>query len=94
MTLNKRMLALVLALALALGCLPAALAEEGAALPTQWNLEEIYPDVEAWQADYDTVMEMLNRYEQFPGRLNNAQKIYDYLCKRKAHHRYIHYRSE
>lgn len=79
MKLKRRFCALLLALALALGCVSGALAEQEEPLPTEWNLEEIYPDVEAWQADYDTVMEMLNRYEEFRGTLNSAEAIYNYL---------------
>ena len=49
------------------------------ALPTTWDLSSVYGSVDEWQADYDTVMEMLDKYEQFRGKLNNAQDIYDYL---------------
>ncbi len=47
--------------------------------PVSWNLAEIYPDREAWLADYDAAMEMLQGYEAFQGRLNNAQTIFDYF---------------
>lgn len=49
------------------------------ALPTTWDLASVYGSVDEWQADYDTAMEMLDKYEQFRGKLNNAQDIYDYL---------------
>ncbi len=48
-------------------------------LPVEWDLDSIYASVEVWQADYDEVMGMLDRYEEFRGTLNNAQAIYDYL---------------
>ena len=51
----------------------------GSALPTTWDLSSVYGSVDEWQADYDTVMKMLDNYEQFRGKLNNAQDIYDYL---------------
>ena len=73
----KRGLALVLALALLLSAVVTASAE--GALPTTWDLTSIYGSVDEWQADYDTVMEMLDNYEQYRGKLNNAQDICDYL---------------
>ena len=76
MRIVRRLLAVLLALALAMaGC--AAMAEE--ALPTQWDLTEIYADVEAWQADYDRVMELIPQHESYRGTLNTAQGIYDYF---------------
>ena len=73
----KKALALVLTLALLLSVMVTAAAEES--LPTTWDISSVYASVDEWQADYDTVMEMLNNYEQFRGKLNNAQNIYDYL---------------
>ncbi len=73
----KKVLALLLTLALLLPVAVTAAAAE--TLPTTWDIASVYASVDEWQADYDTVMEMLNRYEQFRGRLNNAQNIYDYL---------------
>ena len=49
------------------------------ALPTQWDLTEIYENVDAWQADYDRAMEIIPQYESYQGTLNTAQGIYDYL---------------
>ena len=40
------------------------------ALPTQWDLTEIYENVDAWQADYDRAMEILPQYESYQGTLN------------------------
>lgn len=73
----KKILALFLTLALLLSVMVSAAAEN--TLPTMWDLTSIYTSVDEWQADYDTVMEMLNDYEQYRGKLNNAQNIYDYL---------------
>ena len=72
-----RRLALLLTLALLLSVVVTAASEE--TLPTTWDISSVYASVDEWQADYDTVMEMLNNYEQFRGKLNNAQDIYDYL---------------
>ncbi len=55
------------------------IASEESALPTTWDLTSIYSSAEEWQADYDAAMEMLDNYEQYRGRLNNAQDIYDFL---------------
>ena len=73
----KRGLALLLTLALLLSVIVTATAEE--TLPTTWDISSVYASVDEWQADYGTVMEMLNNYEQYRGKLNNAQDIYDYL---------------
>ena len=76
MRIIRRLLAVLLALVLATaGC--AAMAEE--TLPTQWDLTEIYADVDAWQADYDRVMELIPQHESYRGTLNTAQGIYDYF---------------
>ena len=73
----KKGLALFLTLALLLSAVVAASAE--GALPTTWDLTSVYASVDEWQADYDTVMEMLDNYEHYRGKLNNARGIYDYL---------------
>ena len=73
----KKGLALFLSLVLLLSVMVTASAES--TLPTTWDLTSVYGSMDEWQADYDTVMEMLNNYEQYRGKLNNAQDIYDYL---------------
>ena len=78
----KRWLAALLACAMLLTLAVPALAEVSEAqeaLPVEWDLDSIYGSVEEWQADYDKAMAMLDRYEEFRGKLNNAQTIYDYL---------------
>ena len=76
MRITRSLLAVLLALVLTMGsCV--AVAEE--ALPTQWYLTEIYADVDAWQADYDRVMELIPQHESYRGTLNTAQGIYDYF---------------
>ena len=72
-----RGLSLLLTLALLLSVVVTPASAE--TLPTTWDISSVYASVDEWQADYDTVMEMLNNYEQFRGKLNNAQDIYDYL---------------
>ena len=77
----KRWMAMLLACAILLTTAVCASAETGTAgeLPVKWDLDSIYANAEEWQADYDEVMGMLERYEDFRGTLNNAQAIYDYL---------------
>ena len=75
---QRRLLALLLALVLALGSF-AAIAEEEKTYPTQWDLTEVYPDLDAWNADYEKVMELIPQHENYRGTLNTAQGIYDYL---------------
>lgn len=52
--------------------------EEGV-LPVHWNLAEVYPDADAWQADYDRATELLSQYESYRGTLHSAEAIYNYL---------------
>ena len=73
----KKGLAVFLMLALLLSAAAPASAESE--LPVKWDLTSVYDSVDEWQADYDIVMEMLDNYEQYRGKLNNAQDIYDYL---------------
>lgn len=73
----RKGLALFLALTLLLSVLVSASADS--TLPATWDLTSVYGSVDEWQADYDTVMEMLNNYEQYRGKLNNAQDIFDYF---------------
>ena len=47
--------------------------------PTKWNLEKIYASEEDWQADYDKVMGMLDGYDKFRGKLDNAKTIREYF---------------
>ena len=77
----KRGLAILLVCVMLLAAAACATAEAGATgeLPVEWDLDTIYANVEEWQADYDEAMGMLDRYEEFRGKLNNAQAIYDYL---------------
>ena len=77
----KKWLATLLVCVMLLATASCATAEAGTTdeLPVEWDLNSVYANVEEWQADYDEVMEMLDRYEEFRGTLNNAQAIYDYL---------------
>lgn len=64
----------VLALALCL-CLTAA----AESYPTQWDLTQIYADADAWQQDFDKVMELIPQHEQYRGTLGTAQGLHDYF---------------
>ena len=48
-------------------------------LPTEWDISSVYGSIDEWQADYDTVMEMIQHHEDYRGKLNTAQNIYDYF---------------
>ena len=77
---GKRLLALWLVLLLMTSaCTSMTMAAEEDGLPVAWDLTEVYPDTDAWQKDYDRVMELLDRYEEFRGTLDSAENIYDYL---------------
>ena len=73
---ERKLLALLLALMMALSGIAAAEEEPP---PTQWDLTELYEDAEAWQADYARAMELLPQQEAYLGTLNTAQGIYDYI---------------
>lgn len=60
---HRILLALLLVLALVMSSFAAA----AETYPTQWDLTEIYADVDAWQADYDKAMEMIPQFESFRG---------------------------
>ncbi len=47
--------------------------------PVNWDLDSIYSSVEEWQADYDKATKMLDRYEDFRGKLNNAETLREYF---------------
>lgn len=77
---GKRLLALWLVLLLmtsACSSMTMAAGEED--LPVAWDLSEVYPDTDAWQADFDRVMELLDNYDSYRGTLNTAENIYAYL---------------
>ena len=48
----------------ALAASAAAETGKGGELPVEWDLDSIYASVDEWQADYDKVMDMLDRYEE------------------------------
>ena len=73
---HLKRLALLLAMAIVLSACP-AIAEE--VYPTQWDPTEIYADLDAWNADYDKMMELIPQHENYRGTLNTAQGVYDYL---------------
>ncbi len=73
----RRIICIILTAVMALSAFTVSLGEE--ALPTAWDLTEIYADEAAWQADYDRAMAMLPEYEKYRGKLDNAQSIYDYI---------------
>ncbi len=76
---KKRMLSVLLTLSITVGTAMSVMGEEQQeGLPTEWNLDSLYASVDEWQADYDAVMEMLDKYADFRGTLNTAQNIYDY----------------
>ena len=76
---KTRLLAAVLAALMLFACTPAAFASEEEELPVAWDLSEVYPDTDAWQADYDRVMELLDSYEEYRGTLDSAENIYEFL---------------
>ena len=47
--------------------------------PVNWDLASIYASPEEWEADYNKAMGMLDKYDEFKGKLNNAQNIHDYM---------------
>ena len=41
----------------------------------KWNLEDIYPSIEAWEADYNLVESNLNKFDEYRGNLGKSGKI-------------------
>ena len=77
---GKRLLALFLVmLMMTSACTSMTLAAGEDGLPVAWDLTEIYPDTDAWQKDFDRVMELLDGYDSFRGTLNTAENIYAYF---------------
>ena len=73
----KKWLAILLVCVMLLAAAACATAEAATTegLPVEWDLDSIYASVEEWQADYDEVMAMLDRYDDFRGTLNSAQSL-------------------
>jgi oligoendopeptidase F len=44
-----------------------------------WNLEDIYPSQEAWQKEYDQVMELTKQVKAFDGQILDGQSLLNYL---------------
>ena len=47
--------------------------------PVSWDLDSIYSSVEEWQADYNKATALLDKYDDFRGKLNNAESIREYF---------------
>jgi len=45
----------------------------------KWNLEDIYPNIEAWEADYEFVESNLGKFDEFRGNLRKSGKTI-YKC--------------
>ena len=76
---KKRILVGILAVLMLLSCAPVSLAAEEAGYPVEWDLSQIYTNLDDWQTDYDRVMELLEEYENYRGTLNSAENIYAFL---------------
>lgn len=78
----RRMLSLLLALIMSVGCLSASIAVGDAEkYPVSWDLSALYASKEDWQADYDRVEEMIQGHTEYRGKLDNAQTILEYYQK-------------
>ena len=47
--------------------------------PVTWDIDSVYASPEEWEADYDKAWKMLDKYDEFKGKLNNAKTIHDYM---------------
>ncbi|WP_243735122.1 oligoendopeptidase F [Paenibacillus turpanensis] len=43
----------------------------------RWNLDDLVPNLEAWEKEYAEVRQLLTKVKQFQGKLNNADAIRD-----------------
>ncbi|TYR80660.1 oligoendopeptidase F [Priestia megaterium] len=49
----------------------------------KWNLADIYQDMNAWENDYQTVIELIEKLRAFDGAIEGAQSLCDYLQLRE-----------
>jgi oligoendopeptidase F len=45
----------------------------------KWDLTDIYPEMPAWEADYENVLEMVETLKTFDGAIQDARSLCDYL---------------
>lgn len=45
----------------------------------KWRLEDIYPSVEAWHTDFDTILKLVEKVKSFDGKINNGHSLLEYL---------------
>lgn len=44
-----------------------------------WNLADLYPDMDKWEADFAKIESMIPKLKQFDGSISNGQSLYQYL---------------
>lgn len=54
-----------------------------------WNLTDIYASMEAWEADYKKIEEMIEKLKTFDGTIEDARSLCDYL-QLKENARYVY----
>ncbi|GLB61291.1 oligoendopeptidase F [Cytobacillus sp. NCCP-133] len=45
----------------------------------KWNLEDIYPNLDNWEDDYQQVEKIAEKLKQFDGQITNGSSLYQYL---------------
>ncbi|WP_078410575.1 oligoendopeptidase F [Priestia abyssalis] len=54
-----------------------------------WDLADIYASMEAWEADYNKIVEMIEQLKMFDGTIKDARSLCDYLqMKESARYNY------
>lgn len=78
----SRLLSVVMALVMCVGCMNADIAAGNSEKYTvHWDLSALYSSNEEWQTDYDRVEELIQGHAGYRGRLNDAQTILEYYQK-------------
>jgi oligoendopeptidase F len=49
----------------------------------KWNIEDIYPSMEAWEKDYHLIESMTEKLKQYDGAIYNGASLYLYLAERE-----------
>nr|WP_248735500.1 oligoendopeptidase F [Neobacillus rhizosphaerae] len=49
----------------------------------KWNIEDIYPSIESWEADYHFIEQMTAKLKQYDGAIHDGISLYLYLSEKE-----------
>jgi oligoendopeptidase F len=50
----------------------------------KWNLEDIYSDLNKWEADFQEIEKMTSRLKEFDGTIENGHRLYQFLKQQEV----------